>query len=262
MRFVLSPEEIARVQQPLRAPRFINGQSLSVDFLTEAETIRRLLPPGFSPVEHPVVTAYVARWQSTCVGDFCGGAVQIPARWGELRGAYVLAMYMTTDPATLYGRDLFGEPKKIAHADLYRRGGNFNGYVERAGVRLIDLTVETDTDHGPGDVTDANFNIKARPAADGDGLQEDAIVTHATFRTSLRVNLEGSGSVRLAGTPHDPLDELEVGSVLRAGYVEGDLDATVRAVGTIAADDFLPYFYGRNGYDWPALDTEGATSLV
>ena len=48
-------------------------------------------------------------------------------------------MYMDNDVPTIYGRDLFGEPKKIAESNLVRRGDAFRGYIDRGGVRIVDL---------------------------------------------------------------------------------------------------------------------------
>ncbi len=56
----------------------------------------------------------IGRWQSNCVGDYCGGAIYVAARHEGVEGDYVLAMYMDADPAIIFGRDLFGEPKKQA----------------------------------------------------------------------------------------------------------------------------------------------------
>jgi len=262
MGYVKSQDEIARIQHALHAPRFVNAQMLSVDFLTEPATLDRILPPGFSQGDEPLVTAMIGRWQSNCVGDFYGGAIYIAARFGDLAGGYVLAMYMDNDTPTIYGRDLFGEPKKIAHSNVFRRGNMFNGVVRRDGVELIALTADCPTDLGPAEVQGGNFNIKARPAADGIGLEEDAIVTYATFDNVLRVHLEGTGTVTLRGTVHDPLDELEVVSVVRGAYIEGDLIAANRKVGRIPADAFVPYFYARHGDDWSALDTERRAAAV
>lgn len=262
MGFVKSAVEIERIQAALAAPRFLNAEVLVVTFLTGEETVARILPPGFEPAAEPRVTVQLGRWQSNCCGDFGGGSVKIAARWGELEGDYALAMYMDSDAPLIFGRELFGEPKKLARAALFARPGGHFGYVERGGTRLIELTMEVETDVGPGRAVANNFNVKARPAAGGIGLEEDALVTCAVFESELRVNREGPASVRLGGTVHDPLEELEVVEVIRGRYVEADVSASVGVVGSIAAADYEPYFYGRGADDWSALDTAGAVPAV
>jgi acetoacetate decarboxylase len=257
MGFVKRPEEIARIEHALSHPRFVNGEMLGVEFLSDAALIEQILPPPLEPVDEPKVRAMIGRWQSNCVGDFHGGAIYVAAQHEGIEGEYVLAMYMDGDVPTIYGRDLFGEPKKLATSALHRHGNTFSAWLERGGVRLIELHGLMSNDLGPFEGEGVNFNFKARPSADGVGLEEDAILTRATFQTRISTNLEGSGSVVLRGTVHDPLNELVVNSVVRASFVEADLIAACEAVATTPADVFLPFHYGRHD-DWSALDTESA----
>lgn len=255
MGFVKTPEEITRIEHALSHPRFVNGEMLTVDFLTDADVVAHLLPPPLEPGDTPLITAMVGRWQSNCVGDFFGGAIYVSARHEGVDGAYVLAMYMDNDVPTIYGRDLFGEPKKLADSALNRHGDVFTGHVDRGGVRLIELNAQLPTDLGAFDTESYNFNFKARPAADGIGLQEDAILTRARFETRVCAGREGTGSVILRGTAHDPLDELPIRSIVRAAFIEVDLIGTCEAVATTPAAVFAPYHHGRHD-DWSALDTE------
>jgi acetoacetate decarboxylase len=261
MGFVKRPDEITRIEHALSHPRFVNGEMLLVDFLTDASVVANILPPPLEPAEAPRITAMIGRWQSNCVGDFFGGAIYVAAHHDGIDGDYVLAMYMDNDAPTIYGRDLFGEPKKLATSALHRHGDTFHGWLERGGVRLIELHGLLTADLGPSEAEGVNFNFKARPAADGIGLQEDAILTRATFQRHATVVREGTGSVILRGTVHDPLDELPVRSVLRGAFVECDLIASCEAVATTPADVFLPYHHGRHD-DWSALDTESAAAVA
>jgi acetoacetate decarboxylase len=257
MGFVKRPDEIERIERALSRPRFVNAEMLSVAFHTDPEVVAHILPPPLQPAAEPRVTAMIGRWQSNCVGDFHGGAIYVAARHDEVDGEYVLAMYMDNDVPTIYGRDLFGEPKKLATSALHRRGDTFNAWLERGGVRLVELHAELPTQLGPFEAEGINFNFKARPAADGHGLQEDAILTRARFQQIATAAREGAGSVMLRGTVHDPLDELPVRQVVRAAFFEGDLIASCQAVATVPADVFAPYHHGRHD-DWSALDTESA----
>lgn len=257
MGFVKSPEEIERIEHALSTPRFVNGEMLSVDFLSDPAVVAHILPPPLEPSEQPLVRAMVGRWQSNCVADFHGGAIYVSARYGDVEGVYVLAMYMDNDVPTIYGRDMFGEPKKLATSSLNRNGDQFSAWLDRGGVRLIELHASLPTVHGPSESAGVNFNFKARPAADGHGLEEDAILTQATFVQKASSTREGAGSVVLRGTVHDPLDELPVRSIVGASFFEGDLLASCVAVARTPAEVFAPYHHGRHD-DWSALDTESA----
>lgn len=259
MGFVKTKEEISRIQEIIKAPRFVNAEMLQIEFLTTPETIQNLLPPGLEPTEEPLMVAMVGRWQSNCVADYDGGALYVAARHGDIEATYVLAMHMSTDAAIIYGREVLGEPKKYAEMDIRKRGNRMSGWLGKDGVRLIEIEADLHTDLGPAQETGANFNVKALPATDGNGLEHDAVLTLAEFNLDLSVNREGTGSLILRGTPQDPFDEIEVVSVNRATYVEGDLIAKARSLATIPAEDFLPYFYAR-AYDWSLLDTEEVLS--
>jgi acetoacetate decarboxylase len=255
MGLVRSREEIERIQRALSRPRFVNSEMLSVDFLTSPSVMEHLLPPGLEATETPRVTAMVGRWQSNCVGDFDGGAIYLEARHGELVGDYVLAMYMDRDQPIIYGRELFGEPKKQARSRLHKRGSRMNAYIERYGTRLIELDADLGEDEGPSTGEGVNFNYKAIPATHGIGLEWDAALTCARFESIVRVHRTGPGSVRLGCGVHDPLDEIPVIEVLNARYVEGDLLARAETLAYVPGADFLPYALGRTD-DWSALDTE------
>jgi acetoacetate decarboxylase len=255
MGLVRTQEEIASIQATLSAPRFTSAEMLSVEFLTRPEIVGRLLPPPLVPADEPLVSAMVGRWQSNCVGDYDGGAIYVSASHEGVEAAYVLAMYMSTDQAIIFGRDVFGEPKKQSTSGLNRAGSRMTGWIHR-GVRLIDIEADLTTDNGPVETSGANFNFKAQPASDGSGLEDDAILTFAEFDMSLTTSLSGTGTVRLGGTIHDPLDEIEVVEVRQATYIEGTLAARCRSIARTPADEFLPFAYGRLDY-WPALDTTG-----
>jgi acetoacetate decarboxylase len=257
MGYLKNAQEISRIEHALSHPRFVNGEMLSVDFLTDPDVVAEVLPPPLEPTERPVISAMVGRWQSNCVGDFHGGALYVDASHRGKLGRYVLSMWMDNDIPMIYGRDLFGEPKKLADSQLHRRGQSFSAWVQRGGVRLLELTAELPEDAGPSDAEGINFNFKARPAANGVGLEEDAILTQADFQTAIRVDRRGVGTVTLRGTVHDPVDELTVREVVGASYLECDLIGQCHSVASVPADVFLPYHYGRQD-DWSALDTERA----
>jgi acetoacetate decarboxylase len=255
--FVKRPEEVARIQRTLSHPRLVNGEVLSVDFLSDADAVASVLPPPLRPGREARVTAIVGRWQSNFAGDFAGGALHVAACHRGVPGSYVLAAFLDGDAPTVLGRDLLGGPHKLAASALHRHGATFGAWLERGGVRLIELHGVLGTDLGALETDLVLYGFKSRAAADGIGLQEDAILTRTTLRTRSLTARRGAGSVVLRGTVHDPLDDLPVRSVLRATFLEGDLLASSQTVATTPRDVFLPYHLGRHD-DPGALDTESA----
>jgi acetoacetate decarboxylase len=252
MGFVRTPEEIERIEQALSAPRW-TGEWLSVQFLTESATLERLLPPPLEPGLEPLATATVGRWQSSCLGDFAGGVLSLAARHDGVDGDYVLALYMDREPPIVFGREVFGEPKKLAATRLLHSDGNVHAWVERHGHRLMELRAHVGADAGPTRYERFSFNFKARTAAGGRGLQEDAILTRTRFAVELQSRRRGEGTVDLASGPHDPLAEVEVVEVRGATYGADDCEPTCEAVATVSSAAFLPYHYGRQD-DWLLLN--------
>jgi acetoacetate decarboxylase len=248
---VRTAAEIAEIERVLANPRFF-AETLTVEFFTDPGVVREILPPGLEPLEEPSVLATVGRWDSNCVGHFEGGAIYVGARHGDVVGAYTLAMFMDTDAALVFGRDLFGEPKKFGRGSLTLDGQRARAWVERNGVRLIELEADLRTDRGATTAERARFNVKVVLSADGHGLAEDPIITVTDYKLNLSRVLEGTGAVTLRGTVHDPLNELPVVRVVRATYVEGNMDTSCRALAPIPAAEFVGHAYGRFDY-WPAL---------
>jgi acetoacetate decarboxylase len=254
MGFVKTAEEIARIEAVVANPSFSGAESLSVEFLVDPGFIEEVLPPPLEPVEEPRMRAMVGRWQSNCVGDFAGGAIYISVRHEGVAGDYNFFQYMDTDASIVYGRDVFGEPKKMARSGLRRQGDRLRASLERGGVTIVELEGEMERDLGPGLHHRSSYNFKSRPAADGHGLEEDAILTRADFEADVRVSLEGAGTLRLRGTAHDPLDQIPVTSIVRATYTEGDMRAKCNAVARVPREVFLPHHHTRNDF-WPAHST-------
>jgi len=258
MGYVKTAAEIAAIQAVIRQPRFVNAEMLSVVVGTDPAWLAEVIPSPLQP-DGDSVRFMVGRWQSNCVGDFSGGAVYLPARYTsgstDVAGEYVLTMYMDGDAAILYGREVFGEPKKQAEVTLHRGKDHAVGTLRRHGVTILRLEGRFTAEHGPSQTTGGNFNIKAQPDACGDGLEFDPVLTLAKFEVMLTAHRTGAGALALGSTPHDPLDSIPVRDVREAIWQEGNLLATTSRLATLSAAGFLPYFLARVD-DYAALNTE------
>lgn len=241
MGYVRTPDEVARITRTLRAPRFDDGQALSVDFLTTAEVVSALLPPGLEPVAQPLASVRIGRWRSNCVGDFSGAGLYLRARHQGLEGDHVVAMWMSTWPAVTFGREVLGEPKRLATSFLTMTATGAAGWVERDGIRLIDLTATLDTDHPAVDVQTRQFTYQAQLAPDGAGLVGDAALLVTDFSRHLRVRRTGTGRIELASGPQDPVATIPVCEVLGATYSEGDTESRTRRQALVSGTDYLPF---------------------
>jgi acetoacetate decarboxylase len=208
-----------------------------------------------------LVVVGIGRWQSNGIGDYAGCSVNLAARHRDVEGGYALAMWMDTEPSVAFGREIFGEPKKLASVRLFRNGDSFRGQLERHGTRLVEMDAELTEWSGATQEERVAFNFRSRMAVDGAGLDGPAVLTRATFTTDVKRAGLGTGSIVLRSTEHDPLAEIEIVSVAWASFQEHDIAARCEAVDSVPGDQFLPYHHGRSD-NWLVLDTAGEPALA
>lgn len=257
MGYVKTPEEIELINATLRN-KTLKGERLEVVFLTDPETVARVLPPTLEPVDLPMVTARVSRWRTNYCGSFAMAGIYVRARHQQLEGEYILSMYINEDSGLLIGREDFGEPKKMARVELYQEPDEFIGTVERSGVELMRLRLSAGADVGPSTSAGVSFSVKATLKLGG-GLQSDALVLASRGESDLLVNRPGTGALTLTSSPHDPVGDFAVREIVSAGYVVTARrahrnDGYPELLDTIPAEKFLPFHYGRLD-DWSAHNT-------
>jgi acetoacetate decarboxylase len=244
-RWIKSSEEIQKIEARLAAPEFLDGRTLTVTYLTRPEIIRAVLPPPLEPAGEPLISVGVGTFgRSNCVGAFAGGWVDVRASYQGIEANYCLAMPMSTDVAIIFGRELFGEPKKQARVRLESDGDVTRGTVERYGIPYLSVEARL-TEDLPIDspATSDRFHFKFMHSADGRGLEFDPIIVQAHFETKLRVLKSGQGKATFKPSHHDPLTDLEILEFRGATYLEGDIYAHAKRLGTVDAKKFLPYAF-------------------
>lgn len=125
--------------------RFRNVSILTACWRTDPAAIERLLPPPLEPLGD-VVLAHIYRMPDT---DFVGSAhecnVMVGARFlagGEVvEGGYSVGLYLDSDVGVAHGREVHGQPKKLASLALETRGDLIVGEVERNGITLLTATL-------------------------------------------------------------------------------------------------------------------------
>lgn len=254
MGYVKTPEELERLQRLLAAPAFLNGESLTVEFTTDPAVVARLLPPPLEPVDEPTGMVTIGAFQGNGIGDYAGGSLYLSARHGSIEGGYPVTLWMDSEAAVHYGREIFGEAKKFGRCRIYRGRERSVASIQRGGAYIRLRAEGLGSDQGAAEVERTAFNYRSRTAADGIGLDAPAQLTHTVFRSRVRSRWAGSGTIEMRGSAGDPVDEIPIRSVGRAVFAELDTTATCRVAATVPPEQFLPYHYGRLD-DWTLLDT-------
>lgn len=135
-------------ESPLVPPfpiRFRNVSILTLCYRTKPEAIARLLPP---PLESTgdVVVVHVYRMPDV---EFIGQAnecnVMVGAALGrgaeQVAGGYSTALYLDSDAGIAHGREVHGQPKKLARLSLETRGDLIVGEVVRNAITILTGTL-------------------------------------------------------------------------------------------------------------------------
>ena len=125
--------------------RFRNVQILTSYYRTEAEAIERLVPAPLRPLGD-IVAVHIYR-----MGDVdqlgalneCNVMVgaELPRDSGALVGGFSVAQFITTDGGLAHGREVHGQPKKLARVTLEARDDLLVGRVERNGIDVLTATL-------------------------------------------------------------------------------------------------------------------------
>lgn len=247
-RFVKSPDGIQRYQDLYATPSFYDIASLAVTFESDPDVLAELIPPPLEPADEPRVSLSISHIRrSDCVGPFYGCSFNIHCTYQGEPGFYCLTMPMSTDTAVTFGRELFAEPKKLAQIDLHERGSTYTGSVTRHGITYIELSAQFEAQMAPLDreTVGHHYYFKYLPAANGRGLAHDPQLVRVTHRGRVHRATQGTGTVVFRESPHDPVIDIPVRSVLSAARSEVETHTTAEVVETVDAETFLPYAYGK-----------------
>ena len=245
-RYVNTAEEIRALLRQHAEPAFLDRRGLGIQFETDPEFIRAVLPPPLEPAERPLAAVGVSSFRaSNCVGPFDGGAITVRCRYGDLEGQYCITMPMSTDTAVIYGRELYAEPKKLAAVTLSRDGNRARATVTRHGIAYI--TLEADLREAvPESRSEVNnFYFKYTIRADGTGLDHDPLLICVRTESTVRSGMRGTGAIHFAESRHDPVADIPVRRALGAVWSEGDTFTFGRTLTSVPAEAFLPYAFAK-----------------
>jgi acetoacetate decarboxylase len=246
LRFVKTLDEIRRIQKTYARCHFLATQNLTVTFETSPEAVRALLPPPLEPAPEPLGSASVGEvGNSNSVGPYLGAALYVKARYGDIIGDYCLTMPVSRPEAVTFGRELYGEPKKLANIIFEQQGEHVWGYAERHQVRILSLRGRLTGAAAIGRRETSTFHFKFTPRADGSGFDCPPQLIHITGDTTIKVGKRGRGELVFRDSAHDPVSDIPVRQVIEAVYTEGDVYTTGRVLCEVDPEAFLPYAFGK-----------------
>lgn len=157
--------------------RFRGVTLLTLCYRTDADLIDRLLPPPLQSTGD-VVMIHLYRMNDV---DFAGPinecnvmvGARMDAATGAVEGGYTTAQFLDSDVGLAHGREVHGQPKKLADVAVEVRGDLAVGTVTRNGIDVITATLPYK--QRPADPASMrryfdfseNLNLKVIPHIDG-----------------------------------------------------------------------------------------------
>ena len=224
---------------PLHAPlvprfpiAYRNAQILSVVYRTTPEAVRSHLPAALEPTGDSVMIHIYRFPDVQAMGAVNECNVMVGARLSTdplVTGGFSTSLFIDSDVGLAQGREIHGQPKKLAETALRTRGDLIVGRVKRNGFTLLRATTpykqsvgEIESLKGYFDFT-TNLNLKVIRNIDGSmGLCQvtsrrlEDVVVHGCW--------EGPATVELHPNAQAPVHLLPVIEVLRGFYWEADFN--------------------------------------
>lgn len=236
-------EQRNREIEATRAP--IWSQALTVVFETDPALLASVLPRPLEASEPTARLRVAVVDMGTGLPPFGAGWFGVRARHGDVEGEYALFMPMTTEQATIGGRETFGEPKKIGEVTLRVDGDVVSGRIARMGSTVAELTGVLGAEQPGYERDKVDFYLKAFPDPGGTGLEGDPALVHCRRHEVARLVRLVTGECKLLEAPLDPVADFPVRRVVAFEYAEISTTQTGEIVERVPAEWVVPFVHQR-----------------
>lgn len=233
-----------------------NVRGLRAIYETEPEIHAALLPrplqPGARPeifVQFSKVELFLSESRTVEIG---AATVGVSCEYEGTKGFYVLAMPMENDFIVISGREVYGEPKKVAQTAFTIGADNkVAAKVTRHGIDFLEVRGDIGASTGPQAFTEYMFCIKALPSITRDGgFDGEVFLTQLDWRRNFTdVKNVLNPEVILRESKFDPLIDVPVKSISRMVFTEGGTVNSGKILRSIPAEWAAPHLNQR--YDDP-----------
>src|SRR5690348_14935012 len=214
--------------------RFINREYFIIQYRTDPEALRRIVPAPLEPTEPVVNYEFIRMPDSTGFGDYTESGQVIPVSYQGQVGGYTHQMFLNDHPPIAGGREIWGFPKKLAQPSLKVETDTLVGTLDYGSVRIatatmgykhrgLDIPTEMQGMKAP------NFLLKVIPHVDG-GPRVCELVRYHLEDVTVKGAWAGPASLQLNPHALAPIADLPVLEILSAKHVLADLTLGLGAV--------------------------------
>ena len=211
MNFVKTKEELDRYYSR-KVREFPQARMMGVMFGADPDVTRSLLPAPLEQADMPGGLIFIAEYGDTNLGPgYREAALFLRCKYEGVAGSYCLAMPIDSEANRLHnGRDVYGFPKKAANIHFERTENRVHGWVERGGIRFIELSIDLAGTLPELPPTGPTYLFKGMPRADLEPGFDGPVflVSQQTEVNAKKVEI-GTPDLRLKPSELDPWIELE-----------------------------------------------------
>jgi acetoacetate decarboxylase len=238
------PEQVRNREVEATSSR-IWSKAITVVFETDAELIASVLPEPLEASQPTARLRIAVVDMGTGLPSFGAGWFGVRARHQDVEGEYPLFMPMSTEQATIGGRETYGEPKKIADIVLELEDDRLAARIARMGSTVAELTGTVGPEQSGYEIDKLDFYFKAFPDPSGAGLEGDPALVYCRRHETARVVRPVVGECKLLEAPLDPIADFPVNRVVSFEFAEIASTQVGEIVSRVPAQSFLPFVHQR-----------------
>jgi acetoacetate decarboxylase len=247
MGFTKTKEELDSYYSIGSIRKYIGARMLGVVYETKPEIAKRLLPPPLELADAAGGMMFIAEYPETNLGPgYREAALFLRCRYNGEQGSYCLAMPIDSEESRLYnGRDIWGFPKKMASIHLEKNGQQVLGWVERHGIRFVEVKATLAGTLPALPPTGPNFLFKASPRIDlKPGFDGPVLLCRQWTDVKMKSLEIGSAQVAFKESSYDPWAEVEFTKVVAAFFLVSDITMQPgKVLGEVDGNAYLPYYF-------------------
>lgn len=254
LRYAKSAQQLAEARAA--GPGYLRSEvrSIRAIYETDPELIAAVLPRPLAPAARPEVHAIVSDVTIHLPGDMTfplgAGTFGVTCSYEGVEGLYPLTMPMTTEAAVVGGREIYGEPKKLAEITLGEEHGFHVGRISRMGIPYLELRGRAVRRGKPANRVDRAYTFKALPAPPpAQGFDGDPLLCRLEWKLVMASTEVLDGEVLLSDSPFDPVADLPVRKLVTLELEVSDVESSGAVLRSVPGDWLAPFIHQR--YDDP-----------
>jgi acetoacetate decarboxylase len=222
------------------------SEAVTAVYETDPDIVAAVLPPPLQPGPEPLVRVTITRVEMPGLPVFGAGWIGVQARHEDRLGEYPILMPMTTEQSLIGGREVNGEPKKLAEVEVVREGDSVAARIARMGSVICEIVGRISGKRENYEVAKTDFWFKLSPSPEAAGvLDQDPLLVYGEKTERTRVHESIEGDLLLKEAPLDPVADLVVRRIVDLNWTERASTQVGRIIGPVSRAALEPYIHQR-----------------